>query len=114
MNAIASLQDSFEFFQHLIKIISQSERTTGRDPTKTFEFSNEQRLQCNECKKVRYSRDSTTALSIAVPATKKATSSGDEDEYESVTFEQCLDAYVAAEALPYNCPSCQKSTTATK
>ncbi|KAG0058994.1 hypothetical protein BGZ89_000800 [Linnemannia elongata] len=107
-------QDSFEFFQHLIKIISQSERTTGRDPTKTFEFSNEQRLQCNECKKVRYSRDSTTALSIAVPATKKAISSGEEDEYESVTFEQCMDAYVAAETLPYNCPSCQKSTTATK
>ncbi|KAF9084195.1 hypothetical protein BGX23_010750 [Mortierella sp. AD031] len=106
-------QDSFEFFQHLIKIISQSEHATGRDPTKTFEFSNEQRLQCNECKKVRYSRDSTTALSIGVPATKKE-SSGEENEYESVTFEQCLDTYVSPEILPYNCPSCQKSTTATK
>ncbi|KAI1306701.1 hypothetical protein EDD11_004704 [Mortierella claussenii] len=108
-------QDSFEFFQYLIKVISQNERTTGQDPTKTFEFSNEQRLQCNECKKVRYSRDTTTALSIAVPATRKAkVNPEDEDEYQTVTFEQCLDTYVAAEHLPYNCPSCQKNTTATK
>ncbi|KAF9377188.1 hypothetical protein CPB97_010362 [Podila verticillata] len=107
-------QDSFEFFQHLIKIVSQNERTTGRDPTKTFEFSNEQRLQCNECKKVRYSHDSTTAVSIAVPATKKGTTADGEDEYESVTLEQCLNTYIQEETLPYNCPSCQKNTTATK
>ncbi|KAF9897466.1 hypothetical protein BX616_005545, partial [Lobosporangium transversale] len=108
-------QDSFEFFQHLIKIISQTERIAGQDPTKTFEFSNEQRLQCNECKKVRYTYDNTTALSIAVPATKKAkTNPEDDDEYESVTLEQCLDAYVAVEELPYTCPNCQKNTTATK
>ncbi|KAG0054530.1 hypothetical protein BGZ83_011030 [Gryganskiella cystojenkinii] len=107
-------QDSFEFFQHLIKNISQNERTTGRDTTKTFEFSNEQRLQCNECKKVRYSHDNTTALSIAVPATKKAGTESDEEEYESVTLEQCLNTYVQAEILPYKCPSCQKETTATK
>ncbi|KAG0341734.1 hypothetical protein BG004_005923 [Podila humilis] len=107
-------QDSFEFFQHLIKIVSQNERTTGRDPTKTFEFSNEQRLQCNECKKVRYSHDSTTAVSIAVPANKKGTNAEGEDEYETVTLEQCLDTYIQKETLPYNCPSCQKNTTATK
>ncbi|KAF8985469.1 hypothetical protein BGZ46_004062 [Entomortierella lignicola] len=106
-------QDSFEFFQYLVKTISQNEHSTGRDPTKTFEFSNEQRLQCNECRKVRYSRDSTTALSFVVPATKKS-KVGEEEEYESVTFEQCLDTYVAPEVLPYNCPSCQKNTTATK
>ncbi|KAF9110895.1 hypothetical protein BGX27_005734 [Mortierella sp. AM989] len=105
-------QDSFEFFQHLIKIISQNERTTGRDPTKAFEFSNEQRLQCNKCRKVRYSRDTTTALSIAVPAIKKANTG--EEEYESVTFERCLGTYVAPEVLPYSCPSCQTRTTATK
>ncbi|KAF9352616.1 hypothetical protein BGX26_009596 [Mortierella sp. AD094] len=106
-------QDSFEFFQHLIKIISQNERTTGRDPTKTFEFSNEQRLQCNKCKKVRYSRDNTTVLSIVVPATKKASVEG-EEVYETVTLEQCLNTYVAAEFLPYNCPSCKENTTANK
>ncbi|KAF9585467.1 hypothetical protein BGW38_002258 [Lunasporangiospora selenospora] len=106
-------QDSFEFFQHLVKIISQSERISSQDPTKTFEFSNEQRLQCNECKKVRYSHDKTTALSIVVPARKKS-STGEEDKYESVTFEECMSIYVAEETLPYNCPSCQKNTTASK
>ncbi|KAG0242490.1 ubiquitin carboxyl-terminal hydrolase-like protein [Mortierella sp. GBAus27b] len=106
-------QDSFEFFQHLIKIVGQNERVTGNDPTKTFEFASEQRLKCNDCKKVRYTQDTTTALSIAVPATKKA-SSGEDDEYESVTFEQCLDTYVAPEVLPYNCPNCQRQTSATK
>ncbi|KAF9963072.1 hypothetical protein BGZ65_006137 [Modicella reniformis] len=106
-------QDSFEFFQHLIKIIGQNERITGNDPTKTFEFVNEQRLQCNECKKVRYTKDNTTSLSIAVPANKKA-STPDGDEYESVTFGQCLDTYVAPEIIPYSCPGCQKNMTATK
>ncbi|KAG0306576.1 hypothetical protein BGZ98_002140 [Dissophora globulifera] len=106
-------QDSFEFFQHLVKTITQSERNGGNDPTKIFEFSNEQRLQCNECKKVRYSRVTTTALTIPVPATKKR-GSDNEEEYESVTLKQCLDAYVATETLPYNCPSCHKNTTANK
>ncbi|KAG0363135.1 hypothetical protein BGZ54_008300 [Gamsiella multidivaricata] len=106
-------QDAFEFFQHLTKVIGQNERTTGSDPTKTFEFINEQRLQCNKCKKVRYSRNKTTDLTIPVPATKK-TNTGEDDEYESVTFERCLDTYAAEEILPYNCPSCQKNVTATK
>ncbi|KAI8599774.1 hypothetical protein EDD21DRAFT_378997 [Dissophora ornata] len=106
-------QDSFEFFQHLVKTITQNERNSGNDPTKTFEFSNEQRLQCTDCKKVRYSRVTTTALTIPVPATKKA-STGEEDEYESVTLERCLDAYVSVETLPYNCPSCQKNTFVNK
>lgn len=107
-------QDSFEFFQHLIKTVSQNNRTTGADITKTFEFSNEQRLQCNKCKKVRYSHDTTTALSIAVPANKKANVEGEDEEYESVTLKQCLDTYVAEEFLPYKCPSCKEDTTATK
>ncbi|KAG0224254.1 hypothetical protein BGW42_005218 [Actinomortierella wolfii] len=109
-------QDSFEFFQYLVKTITQSERTSGKqDPTKTFEFTNEQRLQCTECRKVRYSYDNTTALSIGVPAKKiSGGEDGEEEVYEPVTLEQCLDTYTAPEALPYNCPSCQKNTTAIK
>ncbi|KAG0264601.1 hypothetical protein DFQ27_001122 [Actinomortierella ambigua] len=110
-------QDSFEFFQYLVKSITQSERTSGKaDPTKTFEFSNEQRLQCLSCRKVRYSYDNTTALSIGVPAKKISGGGedGEEEVYEPVTLERCLDIYTAAEDLPYNCPSCQKNTTAIK
>jgi hypothetical protein len=67
-------QDLYEFFQRLIKIIRQNERVTGEDPTKTSGFKRGQRLQCNERKKLRYTQGTTTALSTAVPATKKAPS----------------------------------------
>ena len=65
-------QDSFEFLQHVFKLISRSQQGGGQggDPTTAFSFVMEQRLQCINCKKVRYSSDEQDNISIPVPLNK--------------------------------------------
>ncbi|KAI3481252.1 hypothetical protein L1887_56468 [Cichorium endivia] len=103
------------------------------DPTDVFGFGLEQRLQCNECHKVRYSVERQDAgLSLPVPIRAKPVqtegsgkqpaegvhaapaSSAATVEYEPVSLTECLDIFTAPEELEYNCPSCAKKVTATK
>ncbi|CAO0790253.1 unnamed protein product [Mucor circinelloides] len=103
-------QDAFEFFQYLCKTIQQKEHATKNDPTKAFDFMTEQRLQCGQCKKVRYQKDQTSCISVEVPARHKENA---ENEYEPVDFTECLDAFVREEIVEgYQCPSCNEKTTA--
>ena len=61
-------QDAYEFYQFMIKTIQQKERSfSGNDPTKLFEFSLQQKLQCNECKRVKYSNVKQTEVSVPMP-----------------------------------------------
>ncbi|KAJ1901357.1 ubiquitin C-terminal hydrolase Ubp14 [Kickxella alabastrina] len=122
-------QDAFEFLQHLAKQVGIVERTVAggaRDPTKVFDFSTEERLQCTGCQKVRYKVQ--RASSVSLPAIKRtapveATESGDKEESDEltksklapVTLKECLDLMSAAETVDgYNCPHCQRATTAIK
>ncbi|RUS28665.1 hypothetical protein BC938DRAFT_481615 [Jimgerdemannia flammicorona] len=121
-------QDAYEFFQHLVRLVEQKERankTNGGDPTTAFNFMLQQRLQCTKCRKVRYSKQITKDISVGVPARKKNkeeeaenTEEGKEKkeiEYEEVTFQECLDRFVADEIAPdYACPHCMDRTTAMK
>ncbi|KAI8983550.1 hypothetical protein BDB01DRAFT_722821, partial [Pilobolus umbonatus] len=77
-------QDAFEFFQYLCKTTQQKENVSNNDPSKVFDFTTEQRLQCMKCKK-------------AV------------DFYECMdTFvkEELVDGY--------ECPRCREKTTASR
>lgn len=150
-------QDADEFLKHLVSVLQrdskrlETESTSGQastsaaptnDPTKVFSFGLQQRLQCTECKKVRYTVESQEAgLSLPVPLrvqSKKATENGEAPEltakekgkstsldstipsdsskvtYESVSLLECLDIFTSPEALDYHCPSCKKSVIATK
>lgn len=104
-------QDSFEFLQHLFKLITRSKHNGPlQDPTEAFRFVMEQRLQCLSCKKVRYRDDEQDNISIPVPLTKVPRKEGEEDgpdEYEPVTLKQCLDSFTAAEIVELTCPACQ-------
>jgi ubiquitin carboxyl-terminal hydrolase 5/13 len=66
-------QDAFEFLQHVFKLISRDQHGSNQDPTRVFQFAMEQRLQCINCKKVRYRTDEQDNISIPVPL-KKVTS----------------------------------------
>ncbi|KAL0073545.1 hypothetical protein J3Q64DRAFT_1775672 [Phycomyces blakesleeanus] len=108
-------QDAYEFFQLFCKTVSQKEHTNkDQDPTQTFEFSLEQRLQCGKCRKIRYQVDPSSSLSINVPAKRI----GEEDSktlYEPVGFYECLDNFVQEDTVEgYNCPHCKEKTTAFK
>ena len=105
-------QDSFEFLLHVFKLITRSQHPTPlQDPTEAFRFVMEQRLQCLNCKKVRYSTDEQDNVSIPVPLRKLPTPSITEDgkevdEYEPVTLKECLDSFTATEMVELTCAAC--------
>ncbi|KAJ8120436.1 hypothetical protein ONZ43_g2856 [Nemania bipapillata] len=101
-------QDSFELLQHLIKLITRSQHPAPLiDPTQPFRFVTEQRLQCINCKKVRYSSTEQDSIFIDVPLEKLAQpGEGGDDIYQPVTLEQCLDRFTAQEAVELTCPAC--------
>lgn len=113
-------QDSEEFFTHLLKVLRRSlkKSTTpvpdGSDPTEVFAFGMEQRLECGDCKKVRYRVDGMDVVSVAVPAVEKSKDAEGKILYEDVLLWDCLGALLGVEALEYTCPSCAKKVIATK
>lgn len=74
----------------------------------------EQRLQCGDCKKVRYRVDSMDVVSVAVPALEKGKNEDGKTLYEEVKLWTCLDGLLGIEGLEYGCPSCGKSVNALK
>ncbi|PWN48819.1 ubiquitinyl hydrolase [Violaceomyces palustris] len=135
-------QDADEFFKHLVSHIqresksltsSRNATTSGcptEDPTGIFSFALEHRLQCDECKKVRYTVENQDAgISLPVPLREKIVEASDEEgkaaaegpsapgpkvEYEPVSLTECLDIFTSPEQLDYRCPSCQRDVKATK
>lgn len=114
-------QDSEEFLLHLLTVLrrhshSQSQQRASSDPepTELFAFGMEQRLQCSECKGVRYRVDGMDAVSIAVPAKEKGKDAEGKVEWEDVQLEECLNALTSNEALEYGCPKCKKNVIAVK
>lgn len=85
-------QDSEEFFKHLIGIIQRESRSAAAgggtilddegnlDPTETFQFNMEERLQCTECKGVRYKTVSEETLTLPIPFIEKPSSGSAEDD----------------------------------
>ncbi|KAF7133763.1 hypothetical protein CNMCM5793_005117 [Aspergillus hiratsukae] len=107
-------QDAFEFLLHLFKLIQRSQSPEGRgNPTESFRFAVEQRLQCLSCKGVRYRIDEQDNVSIPVPVRRRlSTDCSDpsaELEFESVTLSECLDVFTANEMVELTCPSCGSS-----
>lgn len=111
-------QDSEEFLVHLLTTLRRQSKKAGRDetkePTAAFEFGMEQRLQCGECKKVRYRVDSSDVVSVPVPARNKGKDIDGKTIYDNVQLAECFDVLTGTEALEYTCPSCQKKVIATK
>ncbi|KAK4186719.1 putative ubiquitin carboxyl-terminal hydrolase [Podospora australis] len=100
-------QDAFELLQHLIKLITRSPHPEGlSDPTQSMRFVLEQRLQCLNCKKVRYSANEQDGIFIDVPLEKLPAEEGQEPKYKPVTLKQCLDNLTASEVVELTCSSC--------
>ena len=113
-------QDSFEFLLHIFKLITRTQHPAPfYDPTKAFRFAMEQRLQCLNCKKVRYRTDDQDNISIPVPLRKLPRSSATEDgkefdEYQPVTLKECLDSFTATEVVEFTCSACGSKDGASK
>ncbi|KAI8615238.1 hypothetical protein BC830DRAFT_1187292 [Chytriomyces sp. MP71] len=101
-------QDAQEYLGHILKLVEQRERASGRDPGKVFKFAMEQRLQCVQCNCVRYVREpATEAVQVPVPAVET------DDETVHVGFDKCLGRLFGEERRDFMCPKCKKTTELT-
>ncbi len=123
-------QDAFEFLLYLIDKIDESIKRKPipnldtplpghsnilNTPTNMFRFMTEEKLQCLDCKKVRYSTITCENISVDIPAKlSEKISENDKDLYEPIHFNQVLDIFTQQEKLEYNCPFCKIKTTAIK
>lgn len=103
-------QDAFEFLLHVFKLITRSNHAAPQqDPTNSFRFVMEQRLQCLSCKKVRYRTDEQDNISVPVPIRKISLQAGEDkkDEYEPITLKECLDIFTSEEHVELTCSACR-------
>ena len=120
-------QDSFEFLLHLLKLIARSQHPAPlQDPVSIFRFVMEQKLQCLNCKKVRYRTDEQENISVAVPInrlprdpSRMDTSTDkegeqDKEEFEAVSLKRCLDDFTAPEVVELTCSACGSKSGFTK
>ena len=114
-------QDAFELLLHLMKLITRSQHPAPlHNPVDAFRFTMEQRLQCLNCRKVRYRLDEQDNISVPVPIRRVAKEKGSiaingeetgrsdeiEEEFEPVTLKECLDTFTAAEEVELQCNGC--------
>ncbi|KAI0757733.1 ubiquitin carboxyl-terminal hydrolase 14 [Daedaleopsis nitida] len=111
-------QDAEEFFTHLVTVLRRDAKRLGADagkePTEVFAFGMEQRLECGECKRVRYRVDGCDTASVPVPAKETGKDVEGKVLYEDIPLKECIEILTGTEALEYQCPGCQKKVIATK
>ena len=118
-------QDAEEFFTHLLTSLRRYAHAHPRsagggsddakpEPTETFAFALEHRLQCTSCTGVRYRVDTHDVLSVPVQAREKGQDAEGKVIYRDVALAECIDAAMGVEGLEYKCPNCQRDVTATQ
>ena len=116
-------QDAFELLLHLLKLVTRSQHTPPLiDPVQSFRFAAEQRLQCLACRGTRYRTDLQDNISIPVPIrrnTKEGNSVEEaktlsQEEFEPVSFKECMDIFTAEERVELTCPGCGSKDGFTK
>eukprot|EP00741_Cyanophora_paradoxa_P017291 tig00020961_g16701.t1 len=103
-------QDALEFLQHLLKLVRQKEHAAGgEDPSRAFDFTVAQRVQCAQCRRARYSRATEQQISLPIPLPQGAEGSG---AGATVPFEACVAGWAAEEAVEgFQCPACSPART---
>ena len=57
-----------EFFQHFLDQVEQNHTSiSGKDPSRCFKFSVEERIMCSSSRKVKYTRKTDNILSLNIP-----------------------------------------------
>ncbi|TFK48016.1 ubiquitin carboxyl-terminal hydrolase 14 [Heliocybe sulcata] len=111
-------QDAEEFLGHLLTVLRRQAKRAGvpeaEQPAEVFAFGMEQRLQCAECKKVRYRVDEVDSVSVPIPATEERKDEEGKTVWKEVHLTECLGNVMSPEGLEYTCPACQKKVLATK
>ncbi|KAH7911744.1 hypothetical protein BJ138DRAFT_1149823 [Hygrophoropsis aurantiaca] len=110
-------QDAEEFLSHFLTVLRRfnhqaqgADANADAEPTETFAFGLEQRLECQECHRVRYRIDNMDVLSLGVPAVELPADTEDDasnkKKYAPVELLACLGMLVGPtgeESLEYQC-----------
>lgn len=98
-------QDSMEFLTYLIDQLDSKYFKTHstKNPNDLFKFSMEDRLQCNNCNKVKYSYDANEAIQLPL-----------EQNDEPQDILERLDDYFKGEIIEFKCPSCNQMSEASR
>ncbi|KAI8921585.1 hypothetical protein BC831DRAFT_476413 [Entophlyctis helioformis] len=104
-------QDAQEFLQHLMQMVEQKERAGGNDPSKAFAYTMEQRLQCLECEKVKYTSVASGGINLHVPATVLGEKDG-KKVYQPVALDSCLETHFGQDIRTFACPHDKQPTSA--
>lgn len=114
-------KDAEEYFTHLLTPLRHYAYAHPHDgdggglqPTVTFAFALEQRLQCAACAGVRYRVHAHDVLSVPVPPCERGRDAEGKTLYEDVALAECADAVMGVEGLEYECPNCRRDVAAIK
>lgn len=85
----AHQQDAVDFLQYLFTLIERKEKLKGtNDPTHKFKFKLEDRLQCSESNRVKYSYSIENVMSVPVPMDKVKNKKEYEDYLKAKKLEE--------------------------
>lgn len=125
-------QDAGEFLNHLLEFVKRSSKREGNGENEvggeTFGFELEERLECCECKGVRYRKQEQEGLSLPVPVRPKQREREDgmevegeekkeeekKEEFQEVELRECFEDLTRPVEIEYHCPACEKQVTALK
>lgn len=103
-------QDAFEYMAYLLDKFEKYEKSIGQTSSmKAFEFDIESRLECLECKSVKYRTQRNWYLPLSIPNWQEK-----EKEGTSVYWDECLAKFLGEENLEVNCGICNKATISVK
>ncbi|GAA5826073.1 hypothetical protein JCM5353_004201 [Sporobolomyces roseus] len=118
-------QDAGEFLTHLLEFVKRSSKREGNGENEvggeTFGFELEERLECCECKGVRYRKQEQEGFGLPVPVRLKKREDGMEvegeekkEEFQEVELRECFEDLTRPVEIEYHCPACEKKVTAFK
>lgn len=95
-------QDAMEFLSFLVDALDKK-LFRNSSPNDLFKFTLQDKLQCNQCHKVKYTYDPAEALQLPMPQN---------DEPQDLV--QVMNQYFAGEEIEFRCPNCKVPVTASK
>lgn len=83
-------QDAREYFMHFLEKITRAEKAVGAsDPGTIYDFELEERLQCTQCKRVKYRTQSERILQLRAPV------AGNVEKGTEVNISDCFENFFA-------------------
>lgn len=95
-------QDVFDYLSYLLEKFERHEKLrNGRNPKEAFEFDLEARLQCTNCKYVKYKSQRTWYLPLCVPDWQNK-----KTEDTKCFMEESFQKFLSEELVELKCPIC--------